>query len=156
MARKKSGVKSAPGNSVASSDDALLDEASARVYAQVQAERPLGWRPELPNAAFPLGYACAGDVAPPELADILQGCEPEDFSQVLQPMTMDDFDALLLHHPGITGLTYRASSREHRLVYLHLVNRVILSAMSDEVARCGHCSYPEVGRGARLRSWATY
>ena len=104
------------------------------MYAQAQAERPLGWRPELPNAAFPPGYACAGDVVPPELADILQGCEPEDFSQVLQPMTMDDFDALLLHQtwdstPGITGLTYghlRASSRKHRLVYLHLVNRVIL------------------------------
>ena len=73
-------------------------------------------------------------MVPAELAEILQGYDPVDFSEVLKPMTMDDFEALLLHQtddstPGITGLTYghlRSMSRKHRLVYLHLVNHFIM------------------------------
>ena len=36
-------------------------------------------------------------MVPTELAEILQGCDPVDFSEVLKPMTIDDFEALLLH-----------------------------------------------------------
>ena len=65
-------------------------------------------------------------------------------------MTMDDFDALLLHHPGITGLTYGSPSfvsGTSTCLPSPGKSRHPISAMSDEVARCGHCSYPEVGRG---------
>jgi hypothetical protein len=110
-------------------------EEEALRHVQNLFPQPLGWRPEAPEATFPPGYACEGEtVVPTELAAILQGYDPVDFSKVLKPMTMDDFDALLLHQtddstPGITGLTYghlRSMSRKHRLVYLHLVNRFIM------------------------------
>ncbi len=75
-------------------------------------------------------------MVPTELAEVLQGYDPVDFSEVLKPMRMDDFEALLLHQtddstPGITGLTYghlrsMSLARKHRLVYLHLVNRFIM------------------------------
>ena len=115
-------------------DPKQVEEEALR-HVQNLFPQPLGWRPEAPEATFPSGYACEGEtVVPTELAEILQGCDPVDFSEVLKPMTMDDFEALLLHQtddsaPGITGLTYghlRSMSRKHRLVYLHLVNRFIM------------------------------
>jgi len=110
-------------------------EEEALRHVQNLFPQPLGWRPEAPGATFPSGYACEGEqVVPPDLAEILHGCDPVDFSEVLKPMTIDDFEGLLLHQtddstPGITGLTYghlRSMSRKHRMVYLHLVNRFIM------------------------------
>ena len=115
-------------------DPTQVEEEALR-HVQNLFPQPLGWRPEAPAATFPPGYACEGEkVVPTELAEILQGFDPVDFSDVLKPMTMEDFEALLLHQtddstPGITGLTYghlRSMSRKHRLVYLHLVNRFIM------------------------------
>ena len=115
-------------------DPKQVEEEALR-HVQNLFPQPLGWRPEMPEATFPPGYACEGEqVVPAELAEILQGCEPVDFSDVLKPMTIDDFESLLLHQtddstPGITGLTYghlRSMSRKHRMVYLHLVNRFIM------------------------------
>ena len=114
-------------------DPTMVEEEALR-HVQKLFPQPLGWRPEVRGATFPMGYACAGDkVVPPALEEILNAVEPVDFSDVLQPMSMDDFEALLLRQtddssPGITGLTYghlRAMSRQHRLVYLHLINRFI-------------------------------
>ena len=115
-------------------DPKQVEEEALR-HVQNLFPQPLGWRPEAPEAIFPSGYACEGErVVPQELAEILQGCDPVDFSEVLKPMTIDDFEGLLLHQtddstPGITGLTYghlRSMSRKHRMVYLHLVNRFIM------------------------------
>ena len=114
-------------------DPAMVEEEALR-HVQNLFPQPLGWRPEMRGATFPAGYACAGDrVVPPELEEILHDVEKVDFSTVLQPMTIDDFEALLRGQtgdssPGISGLTYghlRAMSRKHRLVYLLLVNRFI-------------------------------
>ncbi len=111
----------------------MVEEEALR-HVQKLFPQPLGWRPEVRGATFPAGYACAGDkVVPPILEEILNEVEKVDFSGVLQPMTMGDFEALLLRQtgdssPGSSGLTYghlRAMSRKHRLVYLHLVNRFI-------------------------------
>jgi hypothetical protein len=111
----------------------MVEEEALR-HVQKLFPQPLGWRPEVRGATFPAGYACAGDrVVPQTLEEILNEVEQVDFSEVLQPMTMDDFEALLLRQtgdssPGISGLTYghlRAMSRKHRLVYLHLINRFI-------------------------------
>jgi hypothetical protein len=56
----------------------------------------LGWSPETPDAKFPPGYALADHlVVSPELAAILHHCDAVDFTEVLQPMTMDDFEQLL-------------------------------------------------------------
>ena len=74
-------------------DPAMVEEEALR-HVQNLFPQPLGWRPEMRGATFPAGYACAGDkVVPPELEAILHEVERVDFSEVLKPMTMDDFEA---------------------------------------------------------------
>jgi hypothetical protein len=107
-----------------------------KALEQVQAlfPRPLGWRPELPDAVFPADYAFAGHkVTSPELDEILSNIDKVDLTDVLVPMILEDLDALLRQHtkdsaPGISGVTYghlRAMSPEHRQVCLQMVNRFI-------------------------------
>jgi hypothetical protein len=114
-------------------DPTMVEEEALR-HVQNLFPLPLGWRPEVRGATFPEGYACVGArVVPPDLEETLNAAEQVDFSEVLRPMSMDDFEALLLRQtddstPGISGLTYghlRAMSRRHRLVYLHLINHFI-------------------------------
>jgi hypothetical protein len=96
--------------------------------------KPLGWSPEAPEARFPADYAFAGhSVVSPELAEILHQRDDVDFTGVLQPMTMDDFEQLLAQQtadssPGMSGISYghlRSMSRKHRLLYLQMINRFI-------------------------------
>jgi hypothetical protein len=114
-------------------DPARVEEEALR-HVQNLFPKPLGWSPEAPGAQFPEGYAFAGQpVVSPGLAEILHRCDSVDFTGVLQPMTMDDFEQLLAQQtadssPGMTGISYghlRSMSRKHRLLYLQMANRLI-------------------------------
>ena len=76
-------------------DPERVEEEALR-HVQNLFPRPMGWSPEAPDAKFPPGYAFADHpVVSPELAAILHQCDEVDFTGVLQPMTMDDFEQLL-------------------------------------------------------------
>ncbi|MFN9909177.1 MAG: hypothetical protein ACK56F_24165, partial [bacterium] len=76
-------------------DPERVEEEALR-HVQNLFPKPLGWSPEAPEARFPADYAFAGhSVVSPELAEILHQRDDVDFTGVLQPMTMDDFEQLL-------------------------------------------------------------
>ena len=114
-------------------DPERVEEEALR-HVQNLFPKPMGWSPEAPDAKFPPGYAFADHpVVSPELAAILHQCDEVDFTGVLQPMTMDDFEQLLAQQtadssPGMSGISYghlRSMSCKHRLLYLRLINRFI-------------------------------
>jgi hypothetical protein len=77
-------------------DPTMVEEEALRHVLNLFPQ-PLGWRPEVRGATFPEHYACKGEkVVPQDLEEILNAVEPVDFSEVLRPMSLDEFEALLL------------------------------------------------------------
>ena len=95
---------------------------------------PPTWHPHELHATFPDDYVFAGQrVVSDELAAILHRVDPVDFSDALNPMTLEDFDALLRQQsadssPGCSGISYghlRAMGVKARQVCVMLINRYI-------------------------------
>ena len=103
-------------------DPERVEEEALR-HVQNLFPKPLGWSPEALGAKFPPGYAFADHpVVSSELVAILHHCDEVDFTGVLQPMTMEDFEQLLAQQsadssPGMSGISYghlRSMSRKHQ------------------------------------------
>jgi hypothetical protein len=97
----------------------------------------LMWEPHKAEATFPAGYAFEGKpVVSERLSNILTTIDRVDFTGVLDPMTLADFDTLLRSQnatssPGCSGITHghlRAMGPKARQVCVLLINRYRASA----------------------------
>jgi hypothetical protein len=109
-------------------------EAEALRHVSSMFPSPLSWKPYKAGELFPAGHAFAGaPVVSTRLSNILTTIDPVDFTGVLDPMTLADFDALLCSQnanssPGCSGITYghlRAMGPKARQVCVLLISRYL-------------------------------
>jgi hypothetical protein len=109
-------------------------EAEALRHVSSMFPGPLLWEPYKAGVTLPAGYAFEGrPVVSNRLSNILTTIDRVDFTGVLDPMTLADFDALLRSQnasssPGCSGITYghlRAMGPKARQVCVLLISRYL-------------------------------